>query len=160
MMDEEFKLKLKDTLVALETRLTALEHSVNDVIINGLQEAANSYADEENYNRFSSEYGESIGKYADSMIVLCGEDFDLCKELYNALKEAEGYGTDGFDEKGLMEGKLKDIEDKLSKLKTPEVKEEAKEEVKEGVKEDKVDDGEDEPSEEEIERIYKEYKGE
>lgn len=152
-MDEEFKLKLKDTLVALETRLTALEHSVNDVIINGLQEAANSYADEENYNRFSSEYGESIGKYADSMKVLCGDDFDLCKELYNALKEAEGYGTDGFDEKGLMESKLKDIEDKLSKLKTPEVKEE--------VKEGKVDDGEDdEPSEEEIERIYKEYKGE
>lgn len=153
MMDEEFKLKLKDTLVALETRLTALEHSVNDVIINGLQDAANSYADEENYNRFSSEYGESIGKYADSMKVLCGDDFDLCKELYAALKEAEGYGTDGFDEKGLMEGKLKDIEDKLSKLKTQEVKEE--------VKEDKVDDGEDnEPSEEEIERIYKEYKGE
>ena len=153
MMDEEFKLKLKDTLIALETRLTALEHSVNDVIIHGLQEAANSYADEENYNRFSSEYGESIGKYADSMKVLCGDDFDLCKELYNALKEAEGYGTDGFDEKGLMEGKLKDIEDKLSKLKTPEVKEEVKEEANE--------DGEDnEPSEEEIERIYKEYKGE
>lgn len=155
-MDEEFKLKLKDTLVALETRLTALEHSVNDVIINGLQEAADSYADEENYNRFSSEYGESIGKYADSMKVLCGEDFDLCKELYNALKEAEGYGTDGFDEKGLMEGKLKDIEDKLSKLKTPEVKEE----VKEGVKEDGDGESDDEPSEEEIERIYKEYKGE
>lgn len=156
MLDQDFKIKLKDTLVALETRLAALEHSVNDVIINGLQEAANSYADEENYNRFSSEYGESIGKYADSMKVLCGDDFDLCKELYNALKEAEGYGTDGFDEKGLMEGKLKDIEDKLSKLKTPEVKEEVKEEVK--------DDGEskedDEPSEEEIERIYKEYKGE
>lgn len=156
MLDQDFKIKLKDTLVALETRLTALEHSVNDVIINGLQEAANSYADEENYNRFSSEYGESIGKYADSMKVLCGDDFDLCKELYNALKEAEGYGTDGFDEKGLMEGKLKDIEDKLSKLKTPEVKEEVKKEVKED------DDGseDDEPSEEEIERIYKEYKGE
>lgn len=153
MMDEEFKLKLKDTLVALETRLTALEHSVNDVIISGLQEAADSYADEENYNRFSEEYGESIGKYADSMKVLCGDDFDLCKELYAALKEAEGYGTDGFDEKGLMEGKLKDIEDKLSKLKEP-VKE-AKEELKED------GDGEDnEPSEEEIERIYKEYKGE
>ena len=156
MMDEEFKLKLKDTLVALETRLTALEHSVNDVIINGLQEAANSYADEENYNRFSSEYGESIGKYADSMKVLCGDDFDLCKELYNALKEAEGYGTDGFDEKGLMEGKLKDIEDKLSKLKTPEVKEEVKEEAKEEAKED--GDGEyNEPSEEEIKKIYDKY---
>lgn len=157
-MDEEFKLKLKDTLVALETRLTALEHSVNDVIINGLQEAANSYADEENYNRFSSEYGESIGKYADSMKVLCGDDFDLCKELYNALKEAEGYGTDGFDEKGLMEGKLKDIEDKLSKLKTPEVKEEVKEEAKgDDVDEDDEDEDEDEPSEEEIKKIYDKY---
>ena len=154
-MDEEFKLKLKDTLVALETRLTALEHSVNDVIINGLQEAANSYADEENYNRFSSEYGESIGKYADSMKVLCGDDFDLCKELYNALKEAEGYGTDGFDEKALMEGKLKDIADKLSKLKEPV--EEAKEEVKEEVKEDGDGESEDEPSEEEIKKIYDEY---
>lgn len=155
MLDQDFKIKLKDTLVALETRLTALEHSVNDVIINGLQEAANSYADEENYNRFSSEYGESIGKYADSMKVLCGDDFDLCKELYNALKEAEGYGTDGFDEKGLMEGKLQDIEDKLSKLKTPEVKEEVKKDG-DGESDDKYD----EPSEEEIERIYKEYKGE
>ena len=153
MMDEEFKLKLKDTLVALETRLTALEHSVNDVIINGLQEAANSYADEENYNQFSETYGPEIGKYAESMKVLCGEDFDLCKELYNALKEAEGYGTDGFDEKGLMEGKLKDIEDKLSKLKTPV--EEAKE-----AKEDVGESEDDEPSEEEIERSYKEYKGE
>lgn len=153
MMDEEFKLKLKDTLVALETRLTALEHSVNDVIISGLQEAADSYADEENYSRFSETYGPEIGKYADSMKVLCGDDFDLCKELYAALKEAEGYGTDGFDEEGLMKGKLQDIADKISKLKEPV------EEVKEEVKED--GDGEDnEPSEEEIERIYKEYKGE
>ena len=157
MMDEEFKLKLKDTLVALETRLTALEHSVNDVIISGLQEAADSYADEENYSRFSETYGPEIGKYADSMKVLCGDDFDLCKELYAALKEAEGYGTDGFDEKGLMEGKLKDIEDKLSKLKTPEVKEEVKDEVKDDGDGESEDD---EPSEEEIERIYKEYKGE
>ena len=155
MMDEEFKLKLKDTLVALETRLTALEHSVNDVIISGLQEAADSYADEENFSRFSDTYGSEIGKYADSMKVLCGEDFDLCKELYNALKEAEGYGTDGFDEKGLMEGKLKDIEDKLSKLKTPEVKEEVKEEVKKDGDGESDDEGE--PSEEEIKRIYDKY---
>lgn len=158
MMDEEFKLKLKDTLVALETRLTALEHSVNDVIINGLQEAANSYADEENFNRFSETYGPEIGKYADSMKVLCGDDFDLCKELYSALKEADGYGSEGFDEEGLMKGKLQDIADKLSKLKTPEAKEEVKEELKEDG--DGSESEDDEPSEEEIERIYKEYKGE
>lgn len=159
MMDEEFKLKLKDTLVSLEARLAALEHSVNNVIIKGLQEAADSYADEENYSRFSETYGSEIGKYADAMKVLCGDDFDLCKELYNALKEAEGYGSEGFDEEGLMKGKLQDIADKLSKLKEPV--EEAKEEVKEEVKEDGDGESEDdEPSEEEIERIYKEYKGE
>lgn len=153
-MDEEFKLKLKDTLVSLESRLAALEHSVNEVIIGGLQEAANSYADEENYNAFTATYGDSIGKYSDSMKVLCGDDFDLCKELYSALKEADGYGTEGFDEKALMEGKLKDIEEKLSKLKGPVEVEEKKEDSEEEKKE------EEEPSEEEIARIYKEYKGE
>lgn len=152
MLDEEFKLKLKDTLVSLESRLAALEHSVNEVIIGGLQEAADSYADEENYNRFSETYGPEIGKYADSMKVLCGDDFDLCKELYSALKEADGYGTEGFDEKALMEGKIQDIEEKLSKLKGPVEVEEKKEDSEE--KEDE------EPSEEEIARIYKEYKGE
>ena len=150
MMDQEFKLKLKDTLVALESRLSALEHSVNNVILQGLRDAADEYADEENFNAFTETYGDSIGKYSDSMKVLCGDDFDLCKELYSALKEAEGYGTEGFDEKALVDGKLKDIEAKLSKLKAP-VEVETK---KEG------DDEEDEPSEEEIARIYKEYKGE
>lgn len=149
-MDQEFKLKLKDTLVALESRLSALEHSVNNVILQGLRDAADEYADEENFNAFTETYGDSIGKYSDSMKVLCGDDFDLCKELYSALKEAEGYGTEGFDEKALVDGKLKDIEAKLSKLKAP-VEVETK---KEG------DDEEDEPSEEEIARIYKEYKGE
>lgn len=152
MMDQEFKLKLKDTLVALESRLAALEHSVNNVILQGLRDAADEYADEENYNAFTATYGDSIGKYSDSMKVLCGDDFDLCKELYSALKEADGYGTEGFDEKALMDSKLKDIEEKLSKLKGPA--EEKKEEEK------KEDSEEDEPSEEEIARIYKEYKGE
>lgn len=152
MMDQEFKLKLKDTLVALESRLAALEHSVNNVILQGLRDAADEYADEENYNAFTETYGDSIGKYSDSMKVLCGDDFDLCKELYSALKEADGYGTEGFDEKGLVESKLKDIEAKLSKLKEPA--EEKKEEEK------KEDSEEEEPSEEEIARIYKEYKGE
>ncbi|MEE1126043.1 MAG: hypothetical protein U0L18_08960 [Acutalibacteraceae bacterium] len=155
MMDQEFKLKLKDTLVALESRLAALEHSVNNVILQGLRDAADEYADEENYNAFTATYGDSIGKYSDSMKVLCGDDFDLCKELYSALKEADGYGTEGFDEKALMEGKLKDIEEKLSKLKGPvEVEVEEKKEDSEDKSE------EDEPSEEEIARIYKEYKGE
>lgn len=40
MLDEEFKLKLKDTLDSLESRLAALEHSVNNVILQSLRDAA------------------------------------------------------------------------------------------------------------------------
>lgn len=142
MMDLEFKTKLKDTLVALESRLAALEHTVNNVLISGLQEAASEYEDEEHFKSFSDSYGADIGKYSDSMKVLCGDDFDLCKEIYEALKGAEGYGTEGFDEKGMVAGKLKDIADKLAKVGKPvEVEVEA-----EG----------DEPSDEDLTRIYKE----
>lgn len=149
-MDEMFLTKLKDTLVSLETRLSAVEHTVNDVIINGLQEAATAYEDEERFNSFSEAYGPAISKYEAPMKVLCGDDFELCKELYEAIKSAEGYGTEGFDEKGLMDAKLKEIADKLAAIKGTE-----------SVKEDVVesDDAEDEgPSEEELAKEFKAYK--
>lgn len=150
IMDEMFLTKLKDTLVSLETRLSAVEHTVNDVIINGLQEAATAYEDEERFNSFSEAYGPAISKYEAPMKVLCGDDFELCKELYEAIKSAEGYGTEGFDEKGLMDAKLKEIADKLAAIKGTE-----------SVKEDVVesDDAEDEgPSEEELAKEFKAYK--
>lgn len=149
-MDEMFLTKLKDTLVSLETRLAAVEHTVNDVIINGLQEAATAYEDEERFNSFSEAYGPAISKYEAPMKVLCGDDFELCKELYEAIKSAEGYGTEGFDEKGLMDAKLKEIADKIAAIKGIES-------VKENVKES--DDSEEEgPSEEELAKEFKAYK--
>lgn len=149
-MDEMFLTKLKDTLVSLETRLSAVEHTVNDVIINGLQEAATAYEDEERFNSFSEAYGPEISKYEAPMKVLCGDDFELCKELYEAIKSAEGYGTEGFDEKGLMDAKLKEIADKIAAIKG----------VKEDVKEDVVESDEEEegPSEEELAKEFKAYK--
>lgn len=154
-MDEMFLTKLKDTLVSLETRLAAVEHTVNDVIINGLQEAATAYEDEEHFNSFSEAYGPEISKYEAPMKVLCGDDFELCKELYEAIKSAEGYGTEGFDEKGLMDAKLKEIADKIAAIKGTEEKEE-KEEKKDVVE---SDDTEDEgPSEEELAKEFKAYK--
>lgn len=154
-MDEMFLTKLKDTLVSLETRLAAVEHTVNDVIINGLQEAATAYEDEERFNSFSEAYGPAISEYEAPMKVLCGDDFELCKELYEAIKSAEGYGTEGFDEKGLMDAKLKEIADKLAAIKG--VKEDVKEDVKKDVVES--DDAEEEgPSEEELAKEFKAYK--
>lgn len=152
-MDEMFLTKLKDTLVSLETRLSAVEHTVNDVIINGLQEAATAYEDEERFNSFSEAYGPAISKYEAPMKVLCGDDFELCKELYEAIKSAEGYGTEGFDEKGLMDAKLKEIADKIVAIKGIEGTESEKD--TESEKEDSEDEG---PSEEELAKEFKAYK--
>ena len=154
-MDEMFLTKLKDTLVSLETRLAAVEHTVNDVIINGLQEAATAYEDEERFNSFSDAYGPAISKYEAPMKVLCGDDFELCKELYEAIKSADGYGTEGFDEKGLMDAKLKEIADKIAAIKGIE----GEAEKAEKAEKEEADDSEDEgPSEEELAKEFKAYK--
>ena len=150
-MDEMFLTKLKDTLISLGTRLSAVEHTVNDVIINGLQEAATAYEDEERFNSFSEAYGPEISKYEAPMKVLCGDDFELCKELYEAIKSAEGYGTEGFDEKGLMDAKLKEIADKIAAIKGIESK-------KEDVVESDEEEEEEGPSEEELAKEFKAYK--
>lgn len=160
-MDEMFLTKLKDTLVSLETRLAAVEHTVNDVIINGLQEAATAYEDEERFNSFSDAYGPAISKYEAPMKVLCGDDFELCKELYEAIKSADGYGTEGFDEKGLMDAKLKEIADKIAAIKGIEGEAEKAEKDTEGEKdtESEKEESEDEgPSEEELAKEFKAYK--
>lgn len=144
MMDMEFKQKLKETLVALESRMAALEHTVNNVIIQGLQEAASEYEDEEHFNSFNENYGADIGQLSESMKILCGDDFDLAREIYNALKEKEGFGTEGFDEKEAVGSKLKEIKAKLGKLGKGTSDEAAT----------------DEPSDEDLAKIYKSYKGE
>lgn len=141
-MDKDFLMKLKASLETLDTRLAALEHLVNDVIIGGLESAANEYADEEHFNAFTESYGPMIAEISEPMKVLCGDDFDCVKELYQNLKEAEGYGTDGFDEKAVIEAKINELKDKLAALKS------AKKEA-----DDTSDD-----SEEELAEIFEEYK--
>ena len=142
-MDKEFLLKLKASLETIDTRLAALEHLVNDVIIGGLESAANEYADEEHFNAFTDSYGPMIAEISEPMKVLCGDDFDCVKELYQNLKEAEGYGTEGFDEKAVIEAKIKELKDKLGALK-----------AKKG---DEAGDSPDD-SEEELAEIFEEYK--
>lgn len=141
-MDKDFLMKLKASLETLDTRLAAVEHLVNDVIIGGLESAANEYADEEHFNAFTESYGPMIAEISEPMKVLCGDDFDCVKELYQNLKEAEGYGTDGFDEKAVIEAKINELKDKLAALKS------AKKEA----------DSTSDDSEEELAEIFEEYK--
>lgn len=144
---------LQEIINDIDSRLKALEHTVNDVILDGLRKANDSYIDDERYKVFSDTYGEMISPYADSMKILCGDDYDLCRDLYNYDKEQEGYGTDGYDEAGVISRAIESVKSKIAALKgvSPndvEVKVEAEVDKGEGTDEKKDDDGI--PSDEEL----------
>lgn len=156
---------LQEIINDIDKRLKALEHTVNEVIIDGLKRANDSYIDDERYKVFSNTYGEMIAPYADSMKILCGEDYDLCRDLYNYDKEQEGYGSDGYDENGVITRAIESVKSKIAALKgvSPndvEVKVEAKVDEGEGV--DKKEEAEVEAKEDDVpsdEQLMKEFKG-
>lgn len=147
----------------LEERIAALEHLVNDVIIGGLKKANDEYIDEDNYSKFTANYGEMLAPYVEPMKAICGEEYDLPRDLYDFSKKQEGYGTEGFDEKSIIEDAIESIKSKIAALKgIPEdnvdVKVEADiEEKPEEKDEDEMDEDEmdeDIPSEEELAKEF------
>lgn len=156
---------LQEIINDIDKRLKALEHTVNEVIIDGLKKANDSYIDDERYKVFSDTYGEMIAPYADSMKILCGEDYDLCRDLYNYDKVQEGYGSDGYDENGVITRAIESVKSKIAALKgvSPndvDVKVEAKVDEGEGV--DKKEGAEVEVKEDDVpsdEQLMKEFKG-
>ena len=115
-MDPEFLSKLKGTLQALidqnsalTTRVAALEHSVNDVIIKGLTDAANEYEDNERFSEFVDNYSGIYSPFAEDCKTLYGDDYDIAEDLYARSRDAE-------DEKGFIDAEIKALQDKLDKL--------------------------------------------
>lgn len=95
-MDEKFIASLKATLTALieenkvlKTRLEALEHSVNDVIIGGLKDAANEYEDNEKYSQFVDDFSTVYAPYEEISKILNGDDYDISEALYEGSKGVE-----------------------------------------------------------------------
>lgn len=120
-------MQLQEILNSLNERVSTLEDQVNNTLIGGLKSAAAEYADNEHFENFSGKYGPALEEFSPKMKILCGEDYDLVREIYEALKEADGYGTDGFDEDGLMNAKLAELKEKFDAMKDtkePEVVEE------------------------------------
>lgn len=148
MDSSNFLSQLKQALAVLDERLTSLEHSVNDVLIGSLRESAEEYEDEQNFNTFHDNYGSELADLVEPYKVLCGEDFDVERGLYDNLKEVEGYGTDGFDEKSLVEAKIAEIKDKLAQL------ENIKKDVENKEDDGKVEDEEEIPSDEELAKEF------
>jgi regulator of replication initiation timing len=115
-MDPEFLSKLKGTLQALidqnsalTSRIAALEHSVNDVIIKGLTDAANEYEDNERFSEFVDNYSGIYSPFAEDCKTLYGDDYDIAEDLYARSRDAE-------DEKGFIDSEIKALQEKLDKL--------------------------------------------
>lgn len=142
--------QLKGILTLVDDRLTSLEHTVNDVLIAALKESAEEYDDNEKFTAFKTSYGNDIKDLIEPYKVLCGEDFDVERNLFDNLKEADGYGTEGFDEKSLIEAKIAEVKEKLKALQN--MKEETKDETAENtITEDEEDNG---PSEEQLAKEF------
>lgn len=164
-MDKEMAIKLRAALEAMDARIAALEHLVNDTIIGGLKSAAEEYEDDEKFSNFCDNYSEVYSPLEPAAAILYGEDYSLPDDLYEKVKKSEGYGSEGFDEAGTVNNLLSEIQSKIDALESlkDKVEEKAEDDVDEKV-EDKKDEevGSDEeeveiPSEEDLAKEFDEY---
>lgn len=163
-MDKEFAMKLRASLEALDSRISGLEHLVNDVIIGGLKSAADEYDDDVKFSEFVDRNKEAYEPFVEPSTIIYGEDFDLPSDMYEKMKSAEGYGTEEFDEAGFVSNILKDIQDKIDALEALKDKvedkaeeqpaEEKKSEDKEEMKEPKEPEI---PSDEELSKDFDDF---
>lgn len=164
MEELDFKTQLKSSLEDLDKRIMQLEHLVNDVIIGSLESAANEYADNEAFDKFKGNYGESLKDLVEPYKKLFGEDYDLERSLYDDLKATEGYGTEGFDEAGCMTARIEDLKARIDAIKegVEEVAEKVEEKAPEGeaeveIKEEKPEEEEEKAEEISDEQLKKEF---
>lgn len=113
MLDEN---KLYTLLKQFEARINALEDSVNNTLIGGLKEAANTYIDNENYGTFSDKYGAAIDEVAPDLAIINGEDFDARRSLYDKIKGMDGYGSEDFDEEAVVMATIDELKNKLNAI--------------------------------------------
>lgn len=145
-MDEQFLAELKEILFALDGRVAALEHTLNDVIIQSWKEAAEEEAQAEKerveaeqrkmaLEQFTASYPE-VAELAAPLKTLYGDDYDVYDDLYSTM---QGHVNDeGFDEAAYVNGQLEDVKGRLSALngtpapvEKPDVEEEKGEEISE-----------------------------
>ena len=145
-MDEQFLAELKEILFALDGRVAALEHTLNDVIIQSWKEAAEEEKKKKKerveaeqrkmaLEKFTASYPE-VAELAAPLKTLYGDDYDVYDDLYSTM---QGHVNDeGFDEAAYVNGQLEDVKSRLSALngtpapvEKPDVEEEKEEEISE-----------------------------
>lgn len=141
-MDEQFLAELKEILFALDERVAALEHTLNDVIIQSWKEAAEEEAQAEKerveaeqrkmaLEKFTASYPE-VAELAAPLKTLYGDEYDVYDDLYSTMQNH--VNDEGFDEAAYVNGQLADVKGRLSALnvgaptETPDVEEDEEEE--------------------------------
>lgn len=145
-MDEQFLAELKEILFALDERVAALEHTLNDVIIQSWKEAAEEEAQAEKerveaeqrkvaLEKFTASYPE-VAELAAPLKTLYGDEYDVYDDLYSTMQNH--VNDEGFDEAAYVNGQLADVKGRLSALngtpapvEKPDVEEEKEEEISE-----------------------------
>lgn len=123
-MDEKFLAELKEILFAIDGRVTALEHTLNDVIIQSWKEAAEEEAQAEKerveaeqrklaLEQFTAAHPE-VAELAAPLKTLYGDEYDVYDDLYSTM---QGHVNDeGFDEAAYVNGQLEDVKGRLAAL--------------------------------------------
>lgn len=123
-MNEQFLAELKEILFALDERVAALEHTLNDVIIQSWKEAAEEEAQAEKerveaeqrkmaLEQFTASYPE-VAELAAPLKTLYGDEYDVYDDLYSTMQNH--VNDEGFDEAAYVNGQLADVKGRLSAL--------------------------------------------
>lgn len=97
---------------ALESRLAALEHTVNDVVVKSLVEANAQYEYDTGLEAFRGAHPE-LADLDPKLKALYGDEYDTAKAFYD--NRPESY-EEGMDENGWVASMLEEINGKLSAL--------------------------------------------
>lgn len=130
MISKEFADRLTAAFSDLNERISALEHSVNEVLIGGLKEAATEYEEDCKFSDFVDRNQGAFDKYEEPAKIIYGDDFDVPSAVYEEVKASEGFGSEDFDEAGKVSEVLSAIDSKIDALKS--LKEEVKEDAADG----------------------------
>lgn len=145
---------------ALEERLAALEHTVNDVVVKSLVEANDQYEYDTGLETFRSAHPE-LSELDPKMKALYGDEYDTSKAFYDARPESY---EEGMDENGWVAATLAEVNaklDALTKAVAPAVEESAPVEEETVVEELPTEEAEPEmPSEEQLKAELKAARGE
>lgn len=123
-MNEQFLAELKEILFALDGRVAALEHTLNDVIIQSWKEAAEEEAQAEKerveaeqrkmaLEQFTASYPE-VAELAAPLKTLYGDEYDVYDDLYSTMQNH--VNDEGFDEAAYVNGQLEDVKGRLASL--------------------------------------------